>query len=99
MSKVDFEVAFDVEIETPKKFGVYLINDNYTTMDFVIEILVKLFQKDINEAYQIMMDTHEKGRGLCGVYIKEIADTKVEQVVETAKINGFPLRAVAEEIE
>jgi ATP-dependent Clp protease adaptor protein ClpS len=99
MAKVESDVAFSVEIEEPKKYGVYILNDNYTTMDFVVEILIKLFQKSLDEAYRIMMDTHEKGRGLCGVYIKEVAETKVEQVVDTAKINGFPLRAVSEEIE
>ena len=84
------------ETKKPELFKVLLLNDDYTTMDFVIEILENVFNKAPAEAYRIMMAVHTQGQGLCGVYPLEIAETKVATVVDLARNNGFPLRAAME---
>ena len=81
----------------PALYNVILLNDDYTTMEFVMEILEMLFQKSPVEAYRIMMHVHRNGRGLAGVYTFEVAETKAEQVGALAKDAGFPLRATLEE--
>ena len=81
----------------PALYNVILLNDDYTTMEFVMEILEMLFQKSPVEAYRIMMHVHRNGRGLAGVYTYEVAETKAEQVGSLAKDAGFPLRATLEE--
>jgi ATP-dependent Clp protease adaptor protein ClpS len=80
----------------PELFKVLLLNDDYTTMDFVVEILETVFNKAPAEAYRIMMAVHTQGQGLCGVYPFEVAETKVATVVELARGQGFPLRATME---
>ena len=86
-----------VEVKEPKKYKVFLLNDDYTTMDFVVEILMDVFHKSYAEAVDIMLTVHKKGRGLCGVYTYEIAETKVNEVHRRARANQFPLRAEMEE--
>jgi len=83
--------------QEPTLFKVVLHNDDYTTMDFVVEILESVFQKSPAEAYGIMMAVHRQGRGICGLYPHEIAETKVATVHEIARDRGFPLRASVEE--
>ncbi|MBI3873467.1 MAG: ATP-dependent Clp protease adaptor ClpS [Arcobacter sp.] len=85
-----------LEIEKPKKYKVILLNDNYSTVDFVIEILIRIFKKTIDEATEITMSVHEKGRGVCGIYSYEIAQTKIAEVRANARRAEFPLKAVAE---
>src|SRR5688572_27182226 len=84
------------ETKKPELYRVLLINDDYTTMDFVIEVLETIFHKQPAEAYRIMMAVHTQGKGLCGVYPHEVAETKVQTVIERARDNGFPLRAAME---
>jgi ATP-dependent Clp protease adaptor protein ClpS len=84
------------ETKKPELFKVLLLNDDYTTMDFVIEVLETVFHKNPAEAYRIMMAVHVQGQGLCGVYPFEVAETKVNTVVDLARGNGFPLRATME---
>jgi ATP-dependent Clp protease adaptor protein ClpS len=84
------------ETKKPELFRVLLLNDDYTTMDFVIEILESVFHKNPADAYRIMMAVHTQGQGLCGVYTFEVAETKVATVVDLARGNGFPLRATME---
>jgi ATP-dependent Clp protease adaptor protein ClpS len=84
------------ETKKPELFKVLLLNDDYTTMDFVVEILETVFNKPPAEAYRIMMAVHTQGQGLCGVYPFEVAETKVATVVELARAQGFPLRATME---
>jgi ATP-dependent Clp protease adaptor protein ClpS len=84
------------ETKKPDMFRVLLLNDDYTTMDFVIEILEEVFHKSPAEAYRIMMAVHTQGKGLCGIYPHEVAETKVASVVERARSNGFPLLAAME---
>ena len=82
--------------QDPKLYKVVLLNDDYTTMEFVIHVLEEVFQKSPAESYQIMMHVHVNGRGIAGVYPWEVAETKVETVKSMAKDAGFPLRAVIE---
>ena len=81
----------------PTRYRVVLLNDNYTTMEFVIVVLEDVFRKSPAEAYQIMMQVHLQGRGIAGVYPWEEAETKVETVRSMAREAGFPLRAALEE--
>jgi ATP-dependent Clp protease adaptor protein ClpS len=84
------------ETRRPEMFRVLLVNDDYTTMEFVVEILETVFNKPPAEAYRIMMMVHTQGKGLCGVYPHEIAETKVATVIEQARAAGFPLLATME---
>jgi len=84
------------ETKKPELYKVVLLNDDYTTMDFVIDVLETIFHKQPAEAHRIMMMVHTQGKGLCGVYPFEVAETKVEAVVESARDHGFPLRAAME---
>jgi ATP-dependent Clp protease adaptor protein ClpS len=81
----------------PQLFQVVLINDDYTTMEFVVHVLEAVFDKGPAEAYRIMMEVHTQGRGVCGAYTYEVAETKVATVHEMARTEGFPLRAGIEE--
>jgi ATP-dependent Clp protease adaptor protein ClpS len=87
----------DTKKQHPTLFNVVLLNDDYTTMEFVIQILEGEFQKSPAEAYRIMMQVHQNGRGIAGVYPWEVAETKVETVRSLASAAGFPLRATIEE--
>jgi len=82
---------------TPKMFRVILYNDHYTTKDFVVEILKTIFNKPELEANKIMLDVHNAGQGVCGVYTHDIGISKVNQVHHLAQRNGFPLRSSLEE--
>ena len=84
------------ETKKPELFKVLLLNDDYTTMEFVVEILENVFHKQPAEAYRIMMAVHTQGKGLCGVYPFEVAETKVATVTDRARESGFPLRAAME---
>jgi ATP-dependent Clp protease adaptor protein ClpS len=84
------------ETKRPELYKVLLLNDDYTTMDFVVEVLETIFNKQPAEAFRIMMMVHTQGKGLCGVYPYEIAETKVEAVINRARDNGFPLKAAME---
>lgn len=96
-NEIEIELNEDLEVEEPKKYNVFLLNDDYSTMDFVIDVLVKVFRKTINEAEAIMLSVHNNGKGFCGVYTFEIATTKVAQVKSLARDKGFPLKAIMEE--
>jgi ATP-dependent Clp protease adaptor protein ClpS len=85
------------EKKEPTLFKVVLLNDDYTTMEFVIQVLESVFQKSPAEAYRIMMHVHQNGSGIAGVYPWEVAETKVETVTSLARHAQFPLRAAIEE--
>jgi len=85
------------EKKEPTLYKVILLNDDYTTMDFVVHVLESIFEKSPAEAYRVMMHVHTQGRGIAGVYAWEVADTKAEAVVTEARAAGFPLKAVTEE--
>jgi len=96
-NKIEYELDIDVELEEPKKYKVLLLNDDYSTMDFVIDVLVKIFRKSSTESENIMLNIHNNGKAVCGIYSHEIASTKVAQVKHNAKNSGFPLKAILEE--
>ena len=87
----------DQEIKAPRMFRVIIHNDHYTTMEFVVEVLVSIFHKPAAEATMLMMDVHRKGLGIAGVYTLDIALTKIAQVHQKATQSGFPLRCSHEE--
>jgi ATP-dependent Clp protease adaptor protein ClpS len=81
----------------PTLYGVVLLNDDYTPMQFVVDVLETLFQKSPAEAYRIMMQVHLNGRGLAGVYPWEVAETKVDMLMSEAREAGHPLQATIED--
>ena len=96
-TNTDLETKEKVKIKYPKKYKVLLLNDDYTSMDFVIDVLITIFHKSYEESEKIMLEIHEKEKGICGIYTHEIAETKIMQVHKKARDNGFPLRAIMEE--
>ncbi len=84
------------KVELPKKYKVLLHNDDYTTMEFVIFILQSIFHKTIEEAEKIMLEVHQAGIGLCGIYTFEIAESKSKKVELIAKEHSHPLRCSIE---
>jgi ATP-dependent Clp protease adaptor protein ClpS len=92
------ELDFANETREPRRFKVLLHNDDYTTMDFVVHVLKRVFHKPEDEAMNIMLAVHKKGFGICGVFTAEVAETKVDTVHTMAKAAGFPLRASLEEV-
>jgi ATP-dependent Clp protease adaptor protein ClpS len=93
----DVKLESDVVLQEPKMYRVILHNDHYTTMEFVIEVLIKVFHKPAAEATKIMLDVHKKGAGMCGVYTYDIASTKVFQVQHMARQREYPLKCSLEE--
>lgn len=85
-------------ISPPAKYKVILHNDDYTTMDFVIDVLIRFFGHDEHNATQIMLAVHKQGKGICGIYLAEIAETKVFQVTHYAQEHQFPLRCTMEKV-
>ncbi len=84
------------EIKSPSLFKVYLLNDDYTTMEFVVHILEKVFHITPVKSAQIMLHVHKNGKGLAGIFTREIAETKTAAVIELARQNKFPLQCTME---
>ncbi len=84
------------ELKEPSLYQVVLLNDDYTPMDFVVEVLVNFFSKNQHQATQVMLQVHHEGKGVCGKYTNEIAETKVVQVNDYAKQHAHPLIAMME---
>lgn len=82
--------------QKPSLYRVLILNDDYTPMEFVVDVLQHIFQKTRDEATQIMLHVHQKGVGICGVYTYEIAETKVTQTVDYARKNQHPLQCTLE---
>ena len=82
--------------EPPRMYQVVLLNDDYTPMEFVVMVLQEYFQRDLETATQIMLKIHHEGRGVCGVYTKDVAATKVELVLAAARRAGHPLQCIME---
>lgn len=93
-----FKEKTDIKIKRPSLYRVILLNDDYTTMEFVVEVLVTIFHKSAAEATKIMLDVHEKGKGVVGIYTYDIAYTKIAQVEELARAQEYPLKAIMEEV-
>ena len=88
----------DPKIAEPPRYAVILHNDDYTTMEFVIEVLTQVFRKTEEQALQIMLEVHQKGRGIAGIYSREIAETKVFQVESRAQERQYPLKCSFEPV-
>lgn len=84
------------KVKKPRKWKVLILNDDFTPMDFVVGILLRYFGKSDEEAFTVMKTVHEKGIGLAGVYTFEVAESKVGQVSDVARMNNFPLRLTVE---
>jgi ATP-dependent Clp protease adaptor protein ClpS len=84
------------ELKEPSMYKVLLLNDDYTAMDFVVEVLRFVFHKSIEDATQIMLSVHHNGVGLCGIYSYEVAETKVNTTEALARERGFPLKCTME---
>ena len=80
----------------PSLYKVLLLNDDYTPMEFVVHVLQRFFNKDINEATEIMLHVHQNGVGICGVFTFEVAETKVTQVIDLARQHQHPLQCTRE---
>lgn len=87
------------KVKPPQMYQVLMLNDDYTPMEFVVVVIQEFFGKDRETATQIMLKIHLDGRGVCGVYSKDVAATKVDQVLEAAKQAGHPLQCVSEPVE
>ncbi len=83
----------------PQMYQVVMLNDDYTPMEFVVVVIQEFFSKDMETATQIMLKIHLDGKGICGVYSKDVAATKVDQVLEAANKAGHPLKCVSEPVE
>lgn len=94
---LDLDIESEVAIEKPKLYKVLMHNDDYTPMDFVIFVLMKFFNKLQDDAHKIMLDVHNKGVGLAGIYSFEVAESKVVQVNQFSKNNQHPLKTSYEE--
>jgi ATP-dependent Clp protease adaptor protein ClpS len=86
------------KLAEPEEFRVIMLNDDYTTMDFVVAILMEVFRKSAEDAQRVMMDIHRTGRGTAGIYPFDIAQTKAEQAHAMARQHEFPLRCLVEKI-
>jgi len=92
----EIEESSKQKTRKPPDYKVFLLNDDYTTMDFVVYVLEKVFHKSPVEATQIMLHVHKRGKGLAGVYTRDIAETKVDKVHRLAQEHEFPLRCEME---
>jgi len=92
----DSELLDEHEVREPRKYKVLLHNDDYTTMDFVVEVLVRVFRRNEAQATAIMLSVHNQGYGVCGTFTAEVAETKVDLVHRLAKSAGFPLKCSME---
>ncbi len=99
--KPDYEEIVDSateeEVKEPSMYKVLLHNDDYTSMEFVVEILLSVFNKSIEDAAITMLKVHKEGIGICGVYTYEVAETKVDTVHTLARERGFPLKCTTEQ--
>ncbi len=85
------------KLRRPKMFKVVLLNDDYTPMEFVVEVLQVFFRLDRSRATQVMLEVHTRGKGVCGVFTRDIAETRVQQVIEHARAHQHPLMCTLEE--
>jgi ATP-dependent Clp protease adaptor protein ClpS len=85
------------DIVEPPMYKVVMLNDHYTTMEFVVYVLETVFHKNLMEAIAIMLSIHNEGAGICGVYTAEVAETKIQQVHQLARDKEFPLKCTMEE--
>ena len=91
------EQSGSTRLKPPPMYKVVLLNDDYTPMDFVVTVLQRFFSKSREQATQIMFKVHNEGAGICGIYPRDVAETKVQQVIGFAREHQHPLQCVMEE--
>lgn len=99
-TKQDDQVVIEREaqrVKPPPMYQVFILNDDYTPMEFVVSVLQKFFGMGREKATHVMLKVHREGRGVCGVYPRDVAATKVDQVVDFARQHQHPLQCVMEE--
>ena len=84
------------ELKEPRRFKVIILNDDYTPMEFVVMVLKRFFGMDLEQATRVMLHVHQKGVGVCGIFPYEVAETKVNQVMDFARQNQHPLQCTLE---
>ncbi len=94
---VGYELEDQEELEHLKRYKVLLLNDDYTSMDFVVDVLMDIFKHPLDNAINLMLSIHKDGKAICGVYTYELAETKIDQVTKRARENEYPLKAIMEE--
>lgn len=100
MSSVELEQKDQLtKLKAPNKFHVIMLNDDSTPMDFVVNILLQVFNHTIEAASDIMIEVHEKGRSIAGTYTYEVAEQKCMETITTSRTNGYPLDVIIEESE
>src|ERR1035437_7976544 len=87
------------KVQPPQMYQVVMLNDDYTPMEFVVVVIQEFFGKDLEAATQIMLNIHLDGKGVCGVYSRDVAATKVDQVLEAANKAGHPLQCISEPVD
>ncbi|MBU3145696.1 ATP-dependent Clp protease adaptor ClpS [Clostridium sp. CF012] len=95
--KINIKEKVEIDIKEPNKYNVIIHNDDYTSMEFVVQVLVGVFKKQVVEATKIMFDVHKKGRGIAGIYSYDVGVTKIIQAMEMCEESGFPLKLTLEE--
>lgn len=94
---IEIQTDLNNELYEPKMYLVYMLNDDYTSWEFCLRIIINVFNKSLEEADDITNDIHTKGKGLCGIYSFEIAETKAAAVEKQARKEGFPMKCSVEE--
>ena len=95
--KVNVKEKLEIDVKEPNKYNVIIHNDDYTSMEFVVQVLVGVFKKQVVEATKIMFDVHKKGSGVAGTYSYDVGVTKIIQAMEMCEESGFPLKLTLEE--
>ncbi len=95
--EVSIKEKVETKIKKPNKYKVIIHNDDYTSMDFVVQVLVGVFKKQVVEATKIMFDVHKKGSGIAGIYSYDVGITKIDQTMQMSEESGFPLKLTLEE--
>lgn len=97
-TKINIREENKVKVKKPKNYKVIMHNDDFTTMEFVVAILMDIFNKSVEEANKVMMDVHKSGRGIAGIYTYDIANSKVMIAMTLAKEEDFPFKLTIEEV-
>ena len=87
-----------VELKYPDRFNVIILNDDHTPMDFVIKLIIEVFNKNIEQAKHLTVEIHEKGKAIVGIYNQEIGEQKVNEVTLVSRHHGYPLKSILEKI-
>ncbi|PAF46927.1 ATP-dependent Clp protease adaptor ClpS [Helicobacter sp. 12S02634-8] len=98
MAQINTQTEVELFLQEPKMSKVILLNDDYTTMEFVIKILMDIFEKSYNQATEIMLNVHRSGSGVCGIYPYDIAEFKAKSAKMSAQAHHFPLKIITQDL-